>query len=534
MAYLEVRKGKRLISRRTVDEDRAMKGLRVRLGSEGQTRIRLGESKTIGSYRVDLVTDETPPSATTTSPAPPASAETRGLSELQFSGAPRSGRTPASQAVPEIDGYVVLDELGHGGMGIVWRAVQLSTKRHVALKLLGIRSFASKRARARFGREVALAARLTHPNIARIYDSGLRSGIYYYAMELVEGLHLDRYAWEMGLDHDRILALMKKVCEAMAFAHSKGVVHRDLKPSNILVTGDGEPHILDFGLAKASEKARVDLTISIEGEVAGTPGYMSPEQAAGDMEAIDERSDVYSLGVILYQLLTGKMPHDMSGSPYQVMKRKVEEDVIPPRRAAATIGRDLECLLLKALARDPRERYRSAADFAEDIGHYLASEPLSAKKGDSFYLLRKCLRKHRRYAVTVVVALIATAVAGVALDYFLREFQSMEEEIVRTSAEDRRRIDMLYEQRRQRRSQFQNRRENEAQAAYLSLARAMQNRDWNAATQELNKLKNQCSDTNSYRNHQQEIEVWDRQLQAMGFQRFAPQGYQYLPRGSRR
>lgn len=534
MAYLEVRKGKKLVTRRTVEEDRAMKGLRVRLGSEGQTRIRLGESKTIGSYRVDLVTGETPPSAAGTGPEPPGSAETQGLSELQFSGAPRPARTPASQAVPEVDGYIVLDELGHGGMGIVWRAVQLSTKRHVALKLLGIRSFASKRARARFGREVALAARLTHPNIARIYDSGLRSGIYYYAMELVEGLHLDRYVWEMGLDRGRILTLMKKVCEAMAFAHSKGVVHRDLKPSNILVTSDGEPHILDFGLAKTSEKVRADLTISIEGEVAGTPGYMSPEQAAGNMEAVDERSDVYSLGVILYQLLTGKMPHDLSGSPYQVIKRKVEEDIIPPRRAAATIDRDLEYLLLKALSRDPRERYGAAADFAEDIGHYLAREPLSAKRGDSFYFLRKCLRKHRRYAVTAVVALIATVAAGVALDYFLREFQSMEEEIVRTSAEDRQRIEMLYEQRMRQRSQRNNIRENEAQAAYLSLGRAMQSSDWVTARQELDKLKNRYRDTDQYRNNGQQIEAWDRRIQAMGFQGFVPQGYQYQPRGGRR
>jgi len=378
MAYIEVWKGEKLIIRRVVNEQMATKGCRVRLGSKGRVRIRPGESKSVGAYRVDFVTGQTsvPSKEMAEGPAEPVTADWP--SKLDFSLPGHKARMQEEQAAPQIEGYRILEQLGYGGMGTVWRTVQLSTKRQVALKLLGTHSFISEKAKARFEREVALAAKLTHPNIARIYDSGLRSGIYYYAMELVEGKHLEKYVFEEKLDQRQVLILIKKICKTMAFAHREGVIHRDLKPSNILVSKDGEPHILDFGLAKTVEKDLEDLTISIDGEVAGTPGYMAPEQAAGRVETANKSWDVYSLGVILYQLLTRKMPHDMSGSPYDVFKRKVEQDVIPPRKAEPSIDRDLESLLLKALARQSKDRYVSIEDFTADIENYLLDKPLAA------------------------------------------------------------------------------------------------------------------------------------------------------------
>ena len=200
---------------------------------------------------------------------------------------------------PHVEGYEIKGKLAEGGMGSVWRAVQLSTHREVALKLIGTGFIGSEKARRRFEREVELAASLAHPNIARVYDSGLHHGVYYYAMELVSGAHLDGYVRTRQLTQREILELMLKVCQAIQHAHQRGVIHRDLKPSNILVTQDGEPHVLDFGLAKSLLQDDPNLTLSEEGQWHGTVPFMSPEQAAGHHRQLDTRTDVYSLGVML-------------------------------------------------------------------------------------------------------------------------------------------------------------------------------------------------------------------------------------------
>ncbi|UCD75793.1 MAG: protein kinase [Phycisphaerales bacterium] len=337
----------------------------------------------------------------------------RVLKGLAGTGDPSS---PDLKGEAEARGYHILREIGRGGMGVVYEAMQEGTKRVVAVKVMLAGPFASESVRRRFEREVELAARLQHPGIVRILESGLlASGQRYFAMDYVEGVTLDRYLAASKPGPRRILQLLAELCDAVDHAHANGVIHRDLKPSNVLIDEQGKPHILDFGLAKAADHADTDaLTagVSTPGQVLGTLRYLSPEQAVGESDEIDTRTDVYTLGVILFEALTGAAPFDTTGRPSEVIQRITEAQPASPCSLSKRVDGEVETIILKALEKEKARRYRSARELGEEIRRYLAGEPILARRPSSLYVLRKKLAKHRRSyggAAAALVILLAAA-----------------------------------------------------------------------------------------------------------------------------
>jgi tetratricopeptide (TPR) repeat protein len=319
-------------------------------------------------------------------------------------------------ALPTIGGYVLHGEIGQGGMGVVYKALQVATKRIVALKVLLAGSFASTAARRRFQREVELAARLQHPNIVRVLESGRVERQRYYAMDYVDGVPLNHYLSTAQPDRKTVLKVFVQICDAVEYAHGHGVIHRDLKPANVLIDNEGVPHILDFGLAKATDQTGQEATfvtrVSSAGQIMGTLPYISPEQAGGEPEEVDARTDVYALGVMLYEALTGSPPYDMTGRPSEIIRRILEEPPRPPSSFPQWRDGELDTILLKALEKEKDRRYQSARDLGEDLRRYLEGEPILARRPSRLYVLRKRVRKHPVIAVGVAAIVLAAAVAA--------------------------------------------------------------------------------------------------------------------------
>jgi WD40 repeat protein/predicted Ser/Thr protein kinase len=309
--------------------------------------------------------------------------------------------------------YTLLRVLGQGGMGVVYEAEQEMPHRKVALKVIR-GELATPGLRRRFELETHILGRLTHPGISRIYEAGTEDDACFFAMELVEGQPLGEHARDRGLSDAARLELLARVCDAVQHAHLRGVIHLDLKPANILVMDDGAPKVLDFGIARIIDADGALTGATLTGQIVGTPAYMSPEQTAMSPDQLDARSDVYTLGAIGYELLAGRLPHDVRGVPIpEVIQRIRAQDPPPLSTLRGELRGDVETILAKALAREPAARYQSAAAFADDLRRHLRNEPIEARPPTAAYQLLK-FAKRNRALVTALAGLLLALVAGAA------------------------------------------------------------------------------------------------------------------------
>jgi predicted Ser/Thr protein kinase len=302
----------------------------------------------------------------------------------------KSSLSPEAFAFPYRFGdYEVTQELGRGGMGVVYGARQISLGRDVALKMILSGQLASDTDRQRFRIEAEAAAKLDHPNIVPVYEGGEQNGQPYFSMKYVNGRTLAQVLNDGPMPPREAARILAAVARAIHFAHQRGVLHRDLKPSNILLDADDIPHVTDFGLAKQASDV-VDLTR--RGAVIGTPSYMAPEQAAGARGDVGPASDIYSLGSILYHMLTGRPPFQ-SASPLDTVMMLLEQDVVPPRVLNPKADRDLEMIALQCLQKPIDLRYPTAAALANDLESFLNDEPISARSGHLWQVLTRVFRE---------------------------------------------------------------------------------------------------------------------------------------------
>jgi serine/threonine-protein kinase len=312
--------------------------------------------------------------------------------------------SPAPE-LPQISGYKVLGELGRGGMGVVYRAWHQRLNRPVALKMLLAGPYARPEERERFLREAQAVAGLRHPNIVPVYDVGESDGRPYFTMELVEGGSLAQTLTGAPRPAHDAAALVATLADAVQTAHRSGIVHRDIKPGNILLTGDGTPKITDFGLARRIGESSA-LTMS--GVVLGTPSYMSPCQARGDKSALGPATDVYALGAILYELLTGRPPF-RAETPAATLQQVLTDEPVPPARLNPRVPRDLETICLKCLQKEPHRRFASAAAMAEDLRRFVRGEPIAARPAGRVERLARWSRRQPAAATLLSISLLAVA-----------------------------------------------------------------------------------------------------------------------------
>lgn len=338
-------------------------------------------------------------------------------------GAFRSAFAETAGPAPTVPGYSGMTRVQAGGQGVVYKAVQSATHRTVAIKMLRDGALASPRQRFRFERETELLAALNHPNIVTIFDKGRTpDGRDYLVMEWINGSPLDVYlkvrlCRDVPENHRRLLAkiaLFAKIAHAIQHAHGASVIHRDLKPSNVIVDDAGEPHIIDFGLAKPELGSGGPLVTATE-EFAGTRAYASPEQVEGAAGRIRVTTDVYSLGVMLFEALTGGFPYPVNGPSGEVDRHIRFTDAASPRSVDGSVSSDVETIVLKALSKDPERRYQAAGMLASDLDDYLAGRAISARRDSILYVLRKAASRHRRSFAAVVLFVVLVSAFAVSM-----------------------------------------------------------------------------------------------------------------------
>jgi serine/threonine protein kinase/tetratricopeptide (TPR) repeat protein len=316
---------------------------------------------------------------------------------------------PAEQLLGEFGDYELLEEIGRGGQGVVFRAWQRSLNRTVALKIVGSGQWATDAHLKRFRREAEAAAKLDHPQIVPIYEVGERGGRCYFSMRLIEGGQLDEVISRGPMPVRQAVELIAKVARTVHYAHEHGILHRDIKPGNILLDANGEPHLTDFGLARLVEHGS---TVTGSLEIMGTPSYMAPEQAVGNNAAVGRATDVYGLGAVLYELLTGHPPF-AGGTTYETIHLLLDSEPRQPRLLNRKIDRDLSAVCLKCLEKNPRHRYSSALELAEDLERWLWHEPIRAKRSGFFTHARKWVQRNPTIAALITLSVLLTAGLGV-------------------------------------------------------------------------------------------------------------------------
>ena len=405
-------------------------------------------------------------------------------------------KPPAPPIPAWIGSYKIRRRLGHGGMGIVYEGEQQAPRRLVAIKVIRGSAVDGQlddyRVRL-FTREAQTLARLRHPAIAAIYEGGRTDdGQHFFAMELVRGVPLNEYVRGRNVPRPERLELFRRICDAINYAHQRGVIHRDLKPTNILVDAGGNPKVLDFGLARITDAEAAITTTTLTGRIMGTLAYMSPEEAAGHPDDIDVRSDVYSLGVVFYELLTNELPHHVSRTALPEAVRIICQE--PPRHPSSvdrSLRGDLETIAEKALEKEPGRRYQSAAAFADDVHRYLTDQPIQAARAGALYRFRKWAVRHSVFlvALATMVGLVAAGGIGVVRTYLA--LQTSHErtaafEALRLALEEQRLAEGWHEQRDYSRAEREYRaalatfvrldRDDYAARAKLRLARLMAER----------------------------------------------------------
>jgi TolB-like protein/Tfp pilus assembly protein PilF/predicted Ser/Thr protein kinase len=322
---------------------------------------------------------------------------------------PMPATARAIKTLGELGDYELLEEVGRGGQGVVFRARQKSLNRIVALKVIGLGQWATKAHLRRFRLEAEAAASLDHPCIVPIYEVGERDGQCYFSMKFIEGGQLDEVVRDAPMSVRHAVGLIAKVARTVHYAHEHGILHRDIKPGNILLDAKGEPHLTDFGLARLVES---ESTVTRTVEVLGTPSYMAPEQAAGNNTKPTNATDVYGLGAVLYQLLTGHPPF-AGGTTYETIKLLLETEPRQPRLWSPKVDCDISTICLKCLEKDPQRRYSSALALAEDLERWLRNEPILARRTGIVHRGKKWLQRNPTAAGIAVLSLALIAALGV-------------------------------------------------------------------------------------------------------------------------